>query len=144
MAKNTLPRSLPASGNFSLHLGEFGRFAKGMLHLADMLPERLTSAQAAFFLQAALADLRGNAMTFTQIKEAVGDKLSRSMHTTYKVFIAGGRMRDRENQTGLNWLTQVVNPMDNRQKFLHLTDEGRDVMRSLLAVLNDTQPRTPI
>lgn len=120
------------SASLVANIALFSRFSASMMALAGELPERITLAQVTFFLLAGQADLAGNAKTFTEIKEAAGDNLSRSMHTTYKVFIAGGRQRDRENGGGLDWLYPEVDMRDNRKKYLHLTDEGRRVMRLLL------------
>ncbi|HEY0623191.1 hypothetical protein [Sphingomonas sp.] len=117
-------------------MAEFGDFSAALIRLGEMMPERTTIAQASFFLLAALADLAGKPARFSDIREAAGGHLNRSMHTTYKLFLGGvRRRRTTNNAEGLGWLYREENPADNREKFLKLTPEGRQVMRDLLAAL---------
>lgn len=116
-----------------MFVGEFGRFSEAMLVLAEMAPERMTMAQGIFFVLTAAADLAGKQPTYTDIKDAVGDQLNRSLHTTYRILLEPSRPFPK----GLGWLKAETNPNDNRQKFLMLTDEGRKVMQALAYALGD-------
>jgi len=89
--------------------------------------ERMTASQLIFFMLAATSDLAGRPATFGDIKEMVGDRLNRSLHTTYRILMEPSRAFPK----GLGWLTSDLNPADNRQKFIKLTPEGRKVMKAL-------------
>ncbi|MFC6621317.1 hypothetical protein [Novosphingobium panipatense] len=97
--------------------------------IAETLPERCTTAQLMFFLTAAMHDLNDSPTTLTELREEVGPHVSRSLHTTYKVFLDGPRKRsDYECTTrGLGWLTAEADPKDGRRKLLRLTEQGRHV-----------------
>jgi hypothetical protein len=107
------------------------RFSSGLLALAEMGPERLTLSQATFFLFAGMADLGGRPATFTEIKDLVGPTMSRSLHTTYKVFL-GDKDREARRAATLGWLMRETDASDNRRKFLRLTQEGRETMRKVV------------
>ncbi len=87
-----------------------------------------------FFLLAARADLRGRPSTFSEIRDAVGPSVNRSLHTTYKVFLDKPLKRSDydSNRAGLGWLTREIDPDDNRKKFLRLTQVGKDVLARIL------------
>lgn len=104
--------------------------------LAEHSPRNLTLAQCVFFLHAGLADLVGRAATFTEIKEAVGPAVNRSLHTTYKAFLKEGRLRDGERSEGLGWLNTQTDPRDNRRKYLILTPEGRHILKEVMAAVD--------
>nr|WP_294850003.1 hypothetical protein [uncultured Sphingomonas sp.] len=110
-------------------VSDFGNFSAGMMVLGELAPERLTMSQAIFFVLAASADLAGRDPTYTDVKEAVGDKINKSLATTYKIFLPPSRVYPN----GLGWLVQEVNPNDTRVKFLRLSKKGRMVMREVLA-----------
>lgn len=103
-------------------------FLAGMIVLAELSPRNLTLAQCTFFLTAAMADRAGRPATFTDLKEAVGEAVNRSLHSTYKVFLAEGRLRDGTRQPGLGWLTRDTDPLDNRRKYLKLTPLGHSIV----------------
>ena len=131
-------RGRPPASKLSQHVGEFGNFAAAVIRLGEMVPERTTLSQVSFFLLAALADLSGKPATFSTIRDAAGGKINRSMHTTYKLFLSGDRRRRRAAEgasEGLGWLYRLENPDDNREKFLRLTPEGRQIMRELYTAL---------
>lgn len=111
-------------------------FSAGLIALAEQAPRNLTTAQLAFFMTAALADEAGVASTFTDIKEAVGPAVGRTLHTTYKVFLSEGRLREGQRIEGLGWLELEVDPTDNRRKFLRLTKKGRRVIDAVAAEIN--------
>jgi hypothetical protein len=73
----------------------------------------------------------GRKPTYSDIKEAVGDQINRSLHTTYRILLEPSRVYPN----GLGWLKQVPNPMDNRVKFLVMTPKGRKVMEEIMAAL---------
>lgn len=110
-------------------------FSAGMIVLAELAPRNLTLAQCAFFLTAAMADRAGRSATFTDLKEAVGPAVNRSLHSTYKVFLTEGRIRDGERQAGLGWLKRETDPNDNRRKYLELTPLGHRVVDEITEAL---------
>jgi len=121
------------------HVGELRDFGLAMLVLAELAPERMTMAQAIFFLLAAGADLAGRPATFSGIREAVGPVINRSLHTTYKVLLDGPNRKDNPRQKGLNWLYRESNPNDEREKFLRLTPEGRRVIREVIIAITGNE-----
>jgi hypothetical protein len=132
------PKPGDESDGLFKHVPDFEDFSTAMTALAERAPERLTLSQMVFFLLAGVADLRGQPATFSQIKEDAGSTINRSLHTTYKVFLEGkaNRRKDRPNHpAGMGWLTRTTNPDDEREKFLRLTPEGRDVFQALLGAL---------
>lgn len=110
-------------------------FSAGMILLSELAPRHLTMAQAAFFITAALADRAGRATTYTELKEALGPLASRSLNTTYKIFLKEGRKRDGERIEGIGWLVAEVDPTDNRRKFLRLTRTGQRVVDDVAAAI---------
>lgn len=108
-------------------VGDFGNFSAAMLVLGAAAPDRMTLSQAIFFMVAATADLNGGEVTFSSVKEAIGKDLSKSLHTTYKIFLEPGRQFPK----ALHWLQSETNPNDNRVKFLKLTDKGRAVLKQV-------------
>jgi hypothetical protein len=110
-------------------------FSAGLIVLAELSPRQLTAAQLAFFLTAGLADRAGRASTFTDLKDAVGPTVNRSLHTTYKVFLKEGRVRDGDRVTGLGWLKADLDPLDHRRKFLRLTNAGQRVIDEVAAAI---------
>ncbi len=123
-----------ASGSHSLSRGG-NAVALNMILLSSLqkisetLPERCTTAQLMFFLTAAMHDLADSPCTFTELRDEVGPNVSRSLHTTYRVFLDEQRKRSDYDcrQHGLGWLTREVDPKDGRRKLLRLTEEGREV-----------------
>ena len=107
-------------------------FSRGLSLLSEVSPRNLTGAQQSFFLAAALADLAESPATFTELREVVGSSVNRSLHSTYKVFLNEGRIRDGQRQAGIGWLKTEVDPIDNRRKYLRLTPKGRRVINDLL------------
>jgi len=125
------------------HTSKLQDFSSALMALAEHVPERMTLAQTTFFLLAGIADISGRPTTFTAIKEASGDTINRSLHSTYKVLLEGPNRKDRPNprQKGLNWLKRESNPQDEREKFLRLTPEGRAVLVEVIkALANDHHP----
>lgn len=113
------------------------KFSAALVALAELSPERLTLGQAAFFLHAGIADLRGTAATFTDIKDALGDTINRSLHTTYKVLVDESRKRGERREPGLGWLTRETDPNDNRRKYLRLTQRGRSILTDVATRLKN-------
>lgn len=115
-------------------------FSAGMMVLGELAPDRLTIAQCSFFLLAGLTDSAGRATTFSELREAIGPQLSRSLHTTYRVFLDEGRNNAQGDRIdGLGWLTRETDPKDNRRKYLKLTSKGKLVMAELAATLDQTR-----
>lgn len=124
-----------ASANeLTLRVGELADFSTVMLTLAELVPERTTLAQMSFFLLAAAADLKGRAATFTEIRDAVGPAVNRSLHTTYKLFLDRPLKRSdyKSDRIGLGWLTREMDPDDNRRNYLRLTKAGKAVIKMAL------------
>jgi hypothetical protein len=83
-----------------------------------------------------MEDLRNTPTTFNEIREAVGPAIGRSLHTTYRVFLDGNRSSDHNRAKGLGWLHSVVDPTDNRRKYLHLTDKGHEVIQGITDIVS--------
>lgn len=113
------------------HVAGLRHFSSGLLLLAEMGPERMTAAQSTFFMFAGLADLSGKPATFSELRELLGPVMSRSLHTTYKLFL-GEDDRESKRQAALGWIMRETDPSDNRRKYLRLTKEGRHVMTELV------------
>jgi len=118
-----------------LHASALRDFSSGLIALAEAAPERMTFAQGVFFLFAGLADLAGKPATFSELRESVGGPISRSLHTTYKVFL-DETDRQRRGQQALGWLSRETDPMDNRYKYLRLTKKGREVLASVIEAVS--------
>lgn len=129
MEKGT--RRVDRKDELKLHISDFAHFSAAMIVLGEMAPERMTLAQVIFFVMAASADLAGKDPTFSEIREALGDQINRSLHTTYRVLLEPSRAYPN----GLGWLRQEPNPVDTREKFLRLTPSGRLVLKEVLAAL---------
>lgn len=113
------------------HMHELRSFSAGLLVLTELCSERMSMGQVTFFLFAGLADLAGRPATFTELRELIGPTMSRSLHTTYKVFL-GSTEREQRRQVALGWLMRELDPSDNRRKYLRLTQEGRRVMAEVV------------
>ncbi|MEM8575909.1 MAG: hypothetical protein AAGF48_14945 [Pseudomonadota bacterium] len=107
-------------------------FSRALIRAATMAPDRMTLGQLSFFLYAGMADIGGSPKTFTEIKEIAGERINKSMHSTYKIFLDGSRRSDAKNTPGIGWLYTETDPTDNRRKLLKLTPKGQDVLNELL------------
>lgn len=125
----------PLSKRLYRHVSEFSGLSAAMITLATLLPDRATTAQAAFFLIAGMEDIRGRPTTFTDVVETTGHAIGRSLKTTYRLLIDGATPKLREEGKGLGWLKAEVDPADNRRRFLRLTPEGREVMEAVLVAM---------
>lgn len=112
-------------------LSELRHFNAILVRLAALAPERLSLAQAVFFIEAARADLSGKPATFTELREKTGPAISKSLHTTYKVFL-GAKDREPKRQAALGWLARETDPTDNRRKYLRLTATGYRIIEDLM------------
>ncbi|WJY17693.1 hypothetical protein QQS45_08535 [Alteriqipengyuania flavescens] len=123
------------------HVGDLTDLSTALIVLAELTPERITVAQTAFFLSAAIADIAGRPATFTELKEAIGPAIGRSLHSTYQAFLDRENVRYSrgEHQKGLAWLTRETNPADQRQKFLRLTPQGREIVAEVAMALTGTE-----
>lgn len=135
----TISTTKPPGKGLALHVRDLRNFSTALIALAEQAPERTTVAQMVFFLLAGMADAAGKPATFTELKEAAGDSINRSLHTTYKLFLDRPQTRsdyDSKRQ-GLGWLTREIDPRDNRRNYLRLTPKGRSVLLGLLETIND-------
>lgn len=121
-------------GHLIGHAGGLRSFSSGLLALAELGPERMTVAQTTFFMFAGLADLAGKPATFTELRDLIGPVMSKSLHTTYKLFL-GEEGRDSKRQAALGWLMRETDPSDNRRKYLRLTKEGRRVLTEVIGAV---------
>lgn len=112
-------------------LDELRQFNNSLIRLASLAPDRLSLPQAVFFIEAARADLSGQPATFTELRDRTGPAISKSLHTTYKVFL-DSKNREPKRQTALGWLTREIDAEDNRRKYLRLTAKGRRVVGELI------------
>lgn len=112
-------------------VGDLANSSAAMMVIAEMAPDRMTLSQAIFFVTAAAAIIAGKQPTYSDIQEAIGDEVNRSLHTTYRVFLEPSRVYPR----ALNWISRETNPADNRQKIFSLTPRGRAVVEEMLRAL---------
>lgn len=124
------------NGSLIKHVRPLKDFSAGLLTLATLAPDRLTAAQLTFFMLAGIADIYGHPTTFTEIRETTGERIGKSLHTTYKVFL-DDKNRDPRRQLALGWLLRETDPSDNRRKYLRLTKEGRKVMSEVINAISD-------
>ena len=108
-------------------------FSVATVRAAELGPDRLTLGQFVFFLYAGMADLSGRPATFSEIQEAAGERINKSMHTTYKVLLDGMRRSDRVNTPGVGWLYRETDSTDNRRKLLKLTPKGLSILEAITA-----------
>lgn len=109
------------------HVGDYARFSAAMIVCAEMAPHRMTISQVIFFVTAGAAVVMGKRPTYTDIKEAIGDEVGRSLNTTYRVLLE----RSRVYPNALEWLRRETNPADNREQIFDLTPKGRKVLREI-------------
>lgn len=123
------------------HVGALTDFSTVLIVLAELSPERVTAAQLAFFLSAAIADIGGRPATFTELRDAVGPAIGKSLHTTYQVFLDRERTRGDGIPVapGVGWLERETNPTDQRQKFLRLTAKGREVIKEVVEAMEGSR-----
>jgi len=105
-------------------------FSAGLETCAQEGWDRMTVSQLLFFCAVAEADLMGQDVTFTNIKDRLGSSISRSLHSTYKTLL---EPRGRTNENGVGWLSAEPNPHDLREKFLRMTIKGREIAASIQA-----------
>src|SRR3546814_11742500 len=107
----------PKTDQLFKHVGALGDLSSAMIALAEFAPDRMTMAQGVFFLLAASADIAGKPTTFTEIKEAQGEAINRSLHSTYLVLLTPSRTFPK----CLEWITRVASPTQKRRKTVKRT-----------------------
>ena len=126
-----------------LHAKDFIDFTSVLMGIAPELPDRTTLSQLIVFLAIANFDLQGKATTMTDLKEALGPVIGKSLHTTYQVFLDRELKRnDRPTVKGLGWITQEADRADFRRNYLKLTAKGREIMRDILVNLKGPRDGT--
>ena len=120
--------STPRSDGLFQHLGNLGQFSEALTLLTTLLPERITLSQATFFLMTASADIAGKQPTFTEIKDALGPAVNRSLHSTYRSLLTPSKAVPY----GAGLLERYENPDDNRQKILKLSKKGRELIMQMV------------
>lgn len=106
-----------------------------MTVLGELCPERITLRQSTFFLYAALADLVGRPATFSEIRNAVGPEIGKSLTSNLIALFYEGRSREGRRDVGYGWLMRESDPDDRRRKYIRLTATGRRVMAELTEAL---------
>lgn len=112
-------------------VSELGGASAFLLYLAEAASDRLTVSQATFFLLAATAEAQGKPKTRSQVIEVTGDRLTSSIRNSYKQLMAPSRNRPQ----ALGWLEVEQNDLDEREKFLRLTPQGKAVISAALSAL---------
>lgn len=127
------------------HVEELATSSALLVYLAGVATERLSLSQIAFFLAAATADAAGKPATRTELIDATLDGTRGSIRNTYRQLMEPSRTFPN----ALGWLHPEPNPMDEREKLLRLTDEGRKVidgalltLRPLVNKVSETKRRT--
>lgn len=137
---NHLPSTNPAIGglmsvntNVPLwkRVGELASSSAFLMYLAEAGSDRLTVSQAAFFMLAAAADVKGSPATRTGLLTASGSEFRPSIRNSYRQLLEPSRVYPN----ALGWLTTEDNPLDSREQFLRLTDEGKSVIEGALLAL---------
>lgn len=113
------------------HIGDLANLSAAMMVMAEMAPERMSVSQMIFFLAAGAADIAGKRPTYSEVREALGEDINRTLHTTYRVVLKPSRVYPK----ALGWLDREQNPADNREWFLKLTPKGREVIMEVLRAL---------
>ncbi len=98
--------------------------------LATAGHDRMTVQQALFFLAAAYHGVMGQSATVTRIRE-IYQPLGRSVEKSSLQFLAPGRVAP----DALGWLEQHHDPDDRRVRYLHLTEDGEDVVAALVEAM---------
>lgn len=112
-------------------VGELGASSAFLLYLADVGSDRLSLTQAAFFLLAATADAAGKPATRSALIQTYHDTFRGSIRNSYRQLLEPTRLYPK----ALGWLETEENPMDSREQFLRLTDEGKAVIAGALLAL---------
>lgn len=113
------------------HVGELAASSAFLLYLADVGSERLSMSQAAFFMLAAAADAAGKPATRTELITAYNDTFRGSIRNSYRQLLEPSRLYPK----ALGWLTTEENPMDSREQWLRLTEEGKGVVAGAILTL---------
>jgi hypothetical protein len=114
------------------HTGDLAGAAALLLYLSGAGSARLTTSQAAFFLLAAAAHLRGHPATLARLGEAVSEPGFRpSVKNTYRQLLEPSHAFPN----GLSWLKSETSPTNLREKVLTLTPTGRNVIQGALLAL---------
>lgn len=92
--------------------------------------ERMTVQQALFFLATAYHDVMGQSATVSRIRE-IYEPLGRSVEKSSLQFLAP----NKRNEEALGWLNQELDEDDRRVRYLHLTEDGEDVVAALVEAM---------
>ncbi len=112
-------------------VGELASSSAFLLYLSEAGSDRLTVSQAAFFMQAAAAEASGRPATRSRLLTAAGSDFRPSTRNSYRQLLEPSRVYPN----ALSWLTTEENPLDSREQFLRLTQEGKDVIAGALLTL---------
>ena len=107
-------------------VGELAASSAFLLYLAGAASDRLTVTQAAFFMAAAEADAAGRPATRTELLNAHSATFNGSVRNSYRQLLGPSRLYPK----ALSWLTTEENPMDSREQWLRLTDEGKAIIEN--------------
>lgn len=123
--KSNVSAVLPARSAADLEL-----LVSALTVLAKAGHERMTVHQALFFLAAAYHDVMNQSVTVSRIRE-IYDPLGRSVEKSSLQFLEPSK----KNEEALGWLTQKIDEDDRRVRFLHLTDDGQDVVTAIIEAM---------
>ena len=112
-----------------------GRIKSVFSTLVDSVDPRFSMPQALFLMEVAHADALGKETTYSEVKATFGEKLSKGLHSSYKVLLVpDGRTTERS----LGFVERTVNPNNRREMFLTLTDSGRAVVAKMVDAFGGT------
>jgi hypothetical protein len=131
MTKTPTIPSRSTSQKLWKRVSELAASSAFLLYLADVASDRLSLTQASFFMLAATADAAGRPATRTELIVTYHDTFKGSIRNSYRQLLEPSRVYP----SALGWLTTEENPMDSRQQFLRLTQEGKDVLEGALLAL---------
>lgn len=119
------------NGKLWKHVEELATSSALLIFLSSVASDKLTLPQAAFFVAAATADAAGKAATRTELLDGALGGSRGSIRNSYRQLLE----ESRAYPNALGWLTVETNPMDDREKLLKLTPEGRKVVDGILLTL---------
>lgn len=113
------------------------RLSMALAVLARELPARTTIRQTLAFVLVALHDAMGRSVTLKDLQHIAGSTadgrpvIGQTIERTLDTF------REPTNRApdALNWVTDEVDPDDRRLKYFHLTPEGTEQVREIIAAL---------
>ena len=104
---------------------------KAIAYLSESGSEKLTLRQTLFFLAVAEDDLRNISVNIVKVRERF-PMIGRAIEKSKEQLMAPSR----QAPDGLGWIYQVMDEYDRRQRWLHLTPKGKEVIAGLHKTLS--------